>query len=159
MISFKRPDIHVAPPLIFIAGFLAGATIEWLWLEINLVRGSASQAPLRVAGVVLMHMGAALALWGVHTFRRAKTTIMPFRAPSAMVRRGPYRFTRNPMYVGMTLGYVGLSLFCNVGWPLILLPIVLFTLVKLVITREETYLESVFGDDYRDYRQSVRRWL
>ena len=122
------------------------------------ISGAAARE-LALAGVVLMIAGAGLAIWGVLTFRRAHTTIMPFRAASTMVRAGPYRFTRNPMYVGMTLGYVGLSLVFNSIWPLLILPLVLVAMVRLVITREEAYLEAVFGDEYRAFRRDVRRWL
>ena len=155
-----RPDIHVAPPLIFLAGFLAGLLLHYLAWPVLLNGDSATARSLMLpGGIFLILLGVTLALWGVAEFRGAKTTILPFRASTAVVSTGPYRFTRNPMYVGMTLGYVGLSLLANSAWPLMLLPLVLFTMVRLVITREEAFLAATFGREYLDYQQRVRRWL
>ena len=159
MTTSHRPDIHVAPPLVFAVGFVSGFLIHRFVRPVSLVPEAATWLPASVIGGLLILGGIALALWGVAVFRRAKTTILPFRASTAVVSDGPYRFTRNPMYVGMTLGYVGLSLLLNSAWPLILLPLVLFTMVKLVITREEAFLAATFGREYLDYRQRVRRWL
>jgi protein-S-isoprenylcysteine O-methyltransferase Ste14 len=76
-----------------------------------------------------------------------------------IVATGPYRFSRNPMYVAMSAVYVGLSLLMGVVWPLVLLPIVLLSLSALVIRREERYLGDAFGEEYGAYRARVRRWL
>ena len=153
----SRPDIHIAPPIVFMAGFLFGFLLDRYLIAMR-ISGAASRS-VALVGLVLMVAGAVLAIAGVVAFRRARTTILPFRAASAMVRDGPYRFTRNPMYVGMTLGYLGLSLAFNTAWPILLLPLVLVAMVKLVITKEEEYLEAVFGDDYRAYKRDVRRWI
>lgn len=155
-----RPDIHVAPPLIFLAGFLAGSLLHYLSWPLTLHGDSGrARSLMLLGGTGLILLGIALALWGVAMFRRAKTTILPFRASTAIVSTGPYRFTRNPMYVGMTLGYVGASLLLSTAWPLLLLPLVLIAIVKLVITREEAFLAASFGREYLDYQQRVRRWL
>jgi protein-S-isoprenylcysteine O-methyltransferase Ste14 len=155
--SPHRPDIHIAPPIVFMAGFLFGFLLDRYLIAMR-ISGAASRS-VALVGLVMMVAGAVLAIAGVLAFRRARTTILPFRAASAMVRDGPYRFTRNPMYVGMTLGYLGLSLAFNTAWPILLLPLVLVAMVKLVITKEEEYLEAVFGDDYRVFKRDVRRWL
>src|SRR5688572_969833 len=155
--SPHRPDIHIAPPIVFMAGFLFGFLLDRYLIAMR-ISGAASRS-IALVGLALMVAGAVLAIAGVLAFRRARTTILPFRAASAMVRDGPYRFTRNPMYVGMTLGYLGLSLAFNTAWPILLLPLVLVAMVKLVITKEEEYLEAVFGDDYRVFKRDVRRWL
>ena len=155
--SPHRPDIHIAPPIVFVAGFLFGFLLDRYLIAMR-ISGAASRS-VALVGLVMMVAGAVLAIAGVLAFRRARTTILPFRAASAMVRDGPYRFTRNPMYVGMTLGYLGLSLAFNTAWPILLLPLVLVAMVKLVITKEEEYLEAVFGDDYRVYKRGVRRWI
>lgn len=152
-----RPDIHIAPPIVFMAGFLFGFLLDRYLIAMR-ISGAASRS-VALVGLALMVAGAVLAIAGVLAFRRARTTILPFRAATAMVRNGPYRFTRNPMYAGMTLGYLGLSLAFNTAWPILLLPLVLVTMVKLVITKEEEYLEAVFADDYRAYKRDVRRWL
>lgn len=154
----RRPDIHVAPPLVYGVGFLIGYLLG-LVLPIPWSGDSATVHPLMIAGLLFIGLGFALALWGVAVLGRAKTTILPFRASTAVVSDGPYRFTRNPMYVGMTLGYLGAALLFNTAWPLILLPLVLWAMVQLVITREEAFLSATFGSEYDDYRRRVRRWL
>ena len=139
------------------AGFLFAFLLDRYLIHLRISAAVARE--LALGGVALMFLGAALAIWGVLTFRRAGTTVLPFRSAAAMVRDGPYRFTRNPMYVGMTLAYVGLALVFNTMWPVVALPLVLVALVRLVISREEEYLEAVFGDEYLGYKRDVRRWL
>ena len=141
------------------AGFAVAWLLETRVARIRLVGGSASTLPLEVVGMVLVALGMALAAWGMLVFVRARTAIYPNRPASRVVRHGPYRFTRNPMYVGMTAAYAGVALALNLGWPFVLLPLVLFALVRLVIRREERYLAQAFGADYDAYRARVRRWL
>lgn len=140
------------------AGFAAGYILNGL-VGLRIVGDPQGRASVAWTGLAFMMAGAALALWAVARFRRAGTTILPFRASTVMVRDGPFAFSRNPMYVGMTVAYLGLSMVFNTLWPIMLLPVVLWALVKLVISREEAYLEAVFGDAYRAYRRDVRRWL
>jgi protein-S-isoprenylcysteine O-methyltransferase Ste14 len=106
-----------------------------------------------------MIIGSLLAGWGLVVFFRIRTAIMPIRPASHLVASGPYRFSRNPMYVGLSVLYLGLALLFNVVWPIVLLPLVVFALYHLVIRREERYLADAFGDAYAAYRQRVRRWL
>jgi len=108
--------------------------------------------PLTAAGV-------ALGGWFFVTMRRAGTPVDPREAPTALVQEGPFRHTRNPAYVGLTLTYLGLSLLAGGRWALLLLPVVLVAVGRGVIWREERYLEERFGSDYREYRRRVRRWL
>lgn len=154
-----RPDIHVAPPLVFMAGFITGFIVDRNIARFRIVADPSAHQPIALTGLVLIVAGLLLTLWAVVTLHRARTTVLPFRAATAMVREGPYGFSRNPMYLGMTLGYLGLAMVFNTVWPVMLLPVVLWALVKLVIQREEAYLEAVFGDAYRSYRRDVRRWL
>ena len=138
-------------------GFVLGWGISRK-VPLPLLPGSAEQAG-SMTGLVIGALGLALMLWGLATFRSYRTGIIPNRPATRIVRTGPYRFTRNPMYTGMTLAYVGGVLLLGDAWPLLLLPIVLFLLVRLVIAREERYLASAFPDDYDAYCREVRRWL
>ena len=150
------PGVRFPPPILFVAGLLAG------WLLDRFVQPlPISRIPGRFDVVAGALIPAALALMasGVMTFRRARTAIIPHKPASRLVQSGPYRFTRNPMYTGFTIVYVGISLLMNAFWPLILLPLVLFLLVRLVISREEAYLHSTFGAQYDEYRSRVRRWM
>jgi protein-S-isoprenylcysteine O-methyltransferase Ste14 len=83
----------------------------------------------------------------------------PYKPATALAVHGPYRYTRNPMYLAMTIFYLGLTLLVNTLWPLVLLPAVLLVVQRGVINREERYLERTFGDAYRAYKARVRRWL
>ena len=153
-----NPGVRFPPPTLFVVGWLLG----WA-LDAKVVRfpldGDGATSPLVVGGTVVIVLGLGVIAAGLLTFFRARTAIMPHHAASRLVTHGPYRFTRNPMYVGMTLLYAGLALRTNMGWPLVLLPLVLLALVRLVIGREERYLASAFGAEYDDYRRRVRRWI
>lgn len=152
-----RPDINVPPPLIFLAGLVTGWLLDRLVMPFAIA--SAVSRWQFALGTVLIVLGAMLAAWGAGTFRRRGTSMLPFRPASAMVVEGPYRFTRNPMYVGMTLAYLGATALVDSWWPLLVLPVVLWTLVRVVITREEAYLAAIFGEEYEEYRRRVRRWI
>jgi protein-S-isoprenylcysteine O-methyltransferase Ste14 len=142
-----------------VAGGLLGWILETQVVRIRLVGGDASATILQIAGALLIAAGLAVTYWGIFTFRRARTAVYPHYPASRLVQGGPYRFSRNPMYTGLALVYVGLSMLTNTVWPLLLLPLVLVALVFLVIHREERYLASAFGEEYEAYRRRVRRWL
>ena len=154
----RGPNIRV-PPLYFIGGFLVGLLLDAVVAPIRFTGGTASPRALTTAGWTVFWIGMIVAHSGVATFLLAGTTMFPFKAASRLVQHGPYRFTRNPMYLGLTLSYCGLSLALNTAWPLILLPLMLWLLVKTVIEHEEKYLAETFGDDYLAYKKRVRRWL
>lgn len=146
--------VPVPPPLIYVAGFLLGVAIE-LAVPVGSLP-AVVEIPAGAIGIVvwLLLDGAAMV-----RFRDAETSMVPVRPTTALVTSGPYRFTRNPMYVGMAFLYAGLAFLLGLVWPLALLPAVLLAVDRIVIAREERYLEAKFGADYRDYRARVRRWL
>ena len=142
------------PPAAYVAGLLAGAGLELAF--------PVDWPPTAVAiGGAAAGLAAWLALDGaaMMSFRRARTSMVPFNPSTALVTSGPYRLSRNPMYVGMAFLYLGLALALGLVWALALLPLVLVAVDRLVIVREEAYLERRFGDAYRRYRAEVRRWL
>jgi protein-S-isoprenylcysteine O-methyltransferase Ste14 len=147
------PGVVAPPPLIYAAGLLLGWGLQRLWprpwLPVDWAR------PL---GIVLLLAGL-VGVVAVLAFRRAGTTPNPRRPTARLVTGGPYRVTRNPMYVGFTLWYLAASSWANALWPVVLLPLVLLVLQRGVIAREETYLQRRFGREYDEYRTRVRRWL
>jgi protein-S-isoprenylcysteine O-methyltransferase Ste14 len=151
------PGVHFPPPFVFVAAFLVGMALD-RWL-MRFRFGEGGRPTLIVAGWLLIGVGLAVMLWAMWTFTRARTSVLPFRPATAMVTSGPYRFSRNPMYVGLMLLYVGLSLLTGMAWPLVMLPLAVWALTVLVIRREERYLAAAFGSDYAAYRQRVRRWV
>jgi protein-S-isoprenylcysteine O-methyltransferase Ste14 len=145
------------PPLLFLIPLLsalaAGFRRDW-----PIVREPASVLP--VAGLLVIAIGISVGISSVVSFRDAGTTILPAGRPTtAIVARGPYRFTRNPMYLAMALAYLGLAVLFNNRLALLLLPAVVTVVDRFVIRREERYLEAKFGEAYARYRSRVRRWI
>ena len=149
-----NPGVIAPPPLIYAAGLLAGLLAHRLRPTPFLPR-----ALSRVLGWPLVAGGLLLGLWGFREMRRAGTNVDPYRPTTAIVEAGPYAFTRNPLYVGMTLVYAGMSARANALPAALLLPVVLHLVDRGVIKREERYLEGKFGGEYRRYKGRVRRWI
>lgn len=115
--------------------------------------------PATWLGAILFLAGLALLIWAATTFRRAGTHIQTVQPTTTIVEEGPYRYSRNPIYVGMLLGLIGLALGFDSLWLLIMLVPFYLVIRYGVIAREEAYLERKFGDVYRAYKTRVRRWL
>jgi protein-S-isoprenylcysteine O-methyltransferase Ste14 len=149
--------VRVPPPLVYAAGFGLGLGLH------HLAPGDALPASLRPVGIGLGVVGVAAALAlcasALATFRRAGTSPVPVRPAAVLVDAGPYRFTRNPMYVGLGFAYLGLGLIFDRAWTLLLLPAVIGVIRYHVIAREERYLQSRFGPAYDAYRRRIPRWL
>jgi protein-S-isoprenylcysteine O-methyltransferase Ste14 len=155
----RGPRIRVPPPAIFLVAFLVGMWLDGALYRIRIVPVADFPRPLVTLGTVLVTAGALITLWGMVTFQRHGTSVLPFRAAARLVQSGPYRYTRNPMYLGMTVAYLGGALAVNAMWPIFLLPMTLVLLFRWVIRREEQHLWERFGDEYVAYRGRVRRWL
>lgn len=152
--SADSPGVHLPPPLVFVAAFLVGVALEWA------VPLPGPPAPWGLtAGLLGIAAFLALNPPSVLLFRRAETSVVPFRPAAALVTSGPYRLTRNPMYLGFVFLYLGLALWLGVLWALVLLPVAVAVVDRMVIAPEERYLERAFGEEYRRYRARVRRWL
>ena len=149
--------VFVPPPLLYAVPFVLGLLLQRV-APIPLGVDGARPA-LWAVGAILAAAGLLLDVWAIVAFRRAGTSPLPVRPTTAIVAAGPYRFTRNPMYVGFALVYLGLTLIANAVWPLVLFPAAVVAIQVAVIAREERYLEAKFGDAYRAYRSRVRRWL
>jgi protein-S-isoprenylcysteine O-methyltransferase Ste14 len=147
------PHVVAPPPLLYALPLLAG-------LLLHHFRPVAALPPALapVLGPLLVLLGF-IGLPAVVSFRRAGTHPQPWRPTTALVTTGPYRLTRNPMYVGFTCFYLGIAFWVNALWPLLALPLVLLIVQRGVIAREEAYMERRFGDAYRAYCARVRRWF
>jgi protein-S-isoprenylcysteine O-methyltransferase Ste14 len=155
----SSPGIHLPAPFLFLLGLGIAWLLETRLVRIHLAGGPASPEGLGLLGLALLAAGLVLMLWGLYTFARVRTGILPIRPATQIVGHGPYRFSRNPMYTGMATAYLGGALIMNSGWALIMLPLVMLSLYNLIIKREERYLSSAFPEDYETYRKRVRRWL
>jgi protein-S-isoprenylcysteine O-methyltransferase Ste14 len=149
-----RAGVVAPPPLIFLAGLAIGFALE------ALLPGSSAPGAVRwILGGLLLLAGLTLLASFNTLFNRHDTAVEPWKPTTAIVTTGPYRFTRNPAYLGMALVYVGIALLASALWVLLPLPVVLAVIDNGVIKREERYLERKFGDEYVAYRRGVRRWI
>jgi protein-S-isoprenylcysteine O-methyltransferase Ste14 len=148
------PGIIAPPPLIYVSGLALGFGLQALLPSTSLPN------PLEWGlGVFLILAGSALAACLLVVFRRARTPVDPYQATTTIVTNGPYRITRNPGYLGMTLVYAGIAVLTAALWVFIALVPTLILIDRGVIMREERYLEAKFGDEYLRYKARTRRWL
>ncbi len=145
--------VRLPPPLIYVVIFGLG-----LLLHRIVPLAILPALPVQVAAIFL-GVGVLLAAWSNVLFRQSHTSMVPVKPTTALVMRGPYRLTRNPMYLSLLCVYVGVALWFGIGWALGLAPLVVLAVQRLAIAREERYLEQKFGDAYRQYRAHVRRWI
>jgi protein-S-isoprenylcysteine O-methyltransferase Ste14 len=153
-INSDAPDVKIIPPLVYLAGIVIGFFAN-IWMPIKVV-------PTLVGwtvGGILIFCGAALTGSAVLNFKDAGTTVRPDRAASTLVIAGPHKITRNPMYLGLALLYLGITIADQSIWALILLPVVLAIILRRAIESEEAFLEKRFGADYVSYKEKVRRWI
>lgn len=146
----------IPPPVQFAVVFLVGVGLDWLmpwrpaWMAIGVMRW---------VGVALVVAGCALALAAAGRFVLRRTTLHPTGQPSRLVGSGAHAWSRNPMYLSLTVVYVGLALALGRAWPLILVVLPWASMNWAVIPFEEARLRATFGQDYADYCRRVRRWI
>jgi protein-S-isoprenylcysteine O-methyltransferase Ste14 len=151
-----RSVMRVPVPWVFVLAYVAGVGLEHL---VRLKFHAEAPLSLVVAGACLFCAGAVVAGWSWALFHKAGTTRVPGQPSTALVTSGPYRRSRNPMYVGLSLAYLGEAGMLKQLGPVLVLPLILAYLNWLVIPVEETRLREVFGDAYDQYCASVRRWV
>jgi protein-S-isoprenylcysteine O-methyltransferase Ste14 len=156
--SPSRPDIPgvIAPPVVLYAIFFVGTFLLQRICPLPIpLSGRAAFWPT----AIFLNLSGVLALWAAWAMVRAKTRINPLRPATCLVRYGPFKYSRNPLSISLVLLYVGMAFQINTLWPMFFLPAFLIVYHYGIIRREERYLESKFGDEYRNYCASVRRWL
>ncbi len=145
------------PPMLFALPLVFGL---FLHRRFPLAPVSAPVATgLRWLGAALIAAGVAHTLSSAALFARSRTTIVPHRRASVFVTRGAYRWTRNPMYLGLTLIYLGVAALGAAVWPLLFLPLPVLVMDRRAIPMEERQMEETFGPEYTAYKARVRRWL
>jgi len=142
--------VYLPPPVLYIG---AARGLQ------RLVPIAPAPAALRVVAPVLAAGWAGLTLPIPAGFRRAGTSLVPIRPSTKLVMGGPYRVTRNPMYLGLLLRYLALGVWTRLTWALVLTPALVALVQALVIARAERYLALKFGADYAVYLRRVRRWM
>jgi protein-S-isoprenylcysteine O-methyltransferase Ste14 len=151
----RRPRTLILPP----APYAVALALGW-WLDRHVaplpLDASAATHPL---GMLLVAAGLALMAATMLTFLRHRTTVNPFGGASALCTGGVFRLSRNPIYLGDWLVFIGLALMWHTAWPLLFSPLIWALLRYGVIRHEEAHLAAKFGDDYRQYCARVRRWI
>ncbi len=149
-----KAGIVAPPPLIYLAALVSG-----LLLNRRLPTTFLPRKIARSLGWPLLGGGVLLLGWFEWTLRHAGTPASPYKPVSHIVTGGPFRYTRNPGYLSMTMIYTGIASLANALWAILLLPVALLVIQRGVIEREERYLERKFGDEYLSYKAHVRRWI
>jgi protein-S-isoprenylcysteine O-methyltransferase Ste14 len=153
----KQLLLRLPIPWVFILTYLLGVGVE-LAFPLRISAPISPHIALSL-GVALFALGALIAGCGWITFYKASTTRVPGQLSIQLVTWGPYRFTRNPMYVGLTLAYLGEAAMLRQLWPVLLLPLVLAYVNRVVIPLEKAKLTEVFGETYQRYCRRVRQWV
>lgn len=150
----ESPGVVAPPPVIYLCGLALAFALDWIW-PIALLPATIQY----VAGIVLIALGFLVVAVAFRRFRRAGTNIEPYKPTTALVTDGLYGVSRNPIYVAMTGVALGIAAAADNAWVVVLLVPTLVVLRYGVIAREERYLEGKFGDEYRRYKATVRRWF
>ena len=149
-----NPGVAVLPPILYGGAFIVVLMLQWIW-PLKIVR----QPIAFWLGLALSVPALVIGAWGRRTMHGARTNISPLKPAISLVTSGPYRFSRNPLYVAITFLYLGFTLLLNSWWGVALLAPVLAILHFGVVRREERYLERKFGEEYDSYRSRVRRYV
>ena len=148
------PGVRIHPPVIYAISILSGIVLNNYWPQTMPydIRG-------HLYGGIVIGLAILIAGFSIFEFHRANTDVRPDKPDSALIISGPYRYTRNPLYIVLTLVQITIALWFNNAWVLVLIIPSVIVITQYAITREECYLEKMFGQDYLDYKQHVRRWL
>lgn len=148
------PDVLALPPLVYTGGLFLGVVLQYL-KPLNVLKSDA----VSLFGGILIIISIILFIYAISFYKKNNTNIDPRKPTTFIIKKGPYRFSRNPIYLSMTLMYLGITALFNGIWLLFVLVPVLLIIQYGVIHREESYLEEKFGEIYIQYKRSVRRWL
>jgi protein-S-isoprenylcysteine O-methyltransferase Ste14 len=144
----------VIPPLYFLAAVAASVCLH-LFMPVAVLVPS----PINLAGGVLVAVGLAITLWAAGLFRMAGTPVVPFKQSTALVTGGIYKWTRNPMYLGMAVALLGLAVLLGTLGAFVPIPFFIWQIRRKFVLPEEVFLEELFGSRYVEYKARVRRWL
>ncbi len=149
--------LKVPVPWVFILAYLIGVAFQYFFPV--KIHSAGVSLIIKIAGVVVFVSGGLLAAWSLFIFRKERTTTVPGKSSKKIVDYGPYRFSRNPMYVSLILAYLGEAGLLTQLWPVILLLPVFLYVNQVVIPLEEEILKKDFKEAYEGYRAQVNRWF
>lgn len=154
--TYDHPEVKIKPPVIFLAYIGAGVLLSNI-VPIDFI--NADSMWLQLIAYVLILDGVCLAFFSMRRFRKLNTNISTRKAVNSLVTSGVYRYSRNPIYLGMFLSYGGIILLTANFWLMMLAIPLYFQMKYAVIVKEETYLLASFGSEYERYKDSVNRWI
>lgn len=144
----------IIPPVYFFLGLLIMIALDRYWPIVHII-----PEPYSYTGLLLIGFGAFISAHSASLFRRAGTPVVPFERSTKLVTTGFYRYTRNPMYLGLVLMLIGVAVLEGTASPWIVIPVFVCIIQRWFIEGEERFLEAIFGEEYRQYKQRVRRWI
>ena len=144
----------ILPPMYFLLSLILLITLYFNFSIIKFI-----YPPYNWIGILFIIFGITMNLWANNLFKKKGTAVNPNEKPSVLITNGPFRLSRNPMYLGMTAILLGISMISNSLITLIA-PVLFITIIQILfITAEEKLLESIFNKEYLDYKEKVRRWI
>jgi len=153
-VPVDHADIKLAPPVLLLIHIFGAFLLNWF-----LPPPFVFPRVLEWIGYALVVIGLGLSFRAANQLMKAHTTLDPHGSVTEIVTSGPYRFSRNPIYLGFVCFLIGFTFIFRTHWGLILSPVLMILLYQLVIQHEETYLEKKFRDVYTSYKSRVRRWM
>lgn len=150
------PGVYIPPPLIYVLIFLIALFVQ---KKVSINNSAFHSQTAKIVGVSLLIISLFFSLTSLQKFIRSKNTLILIKPASSLQTDGIYHISRNPMYVGLAIIYLGITCFIGNWWNIILFPILLMIIQEYVIKSEEKYLHRRFGQEYLDYKSKVRRWL
>jgi protein-S-isoprenylcysteine O-methyltransferase Ste14 len=144
----------IVPPMWLLFSLLAMLALHLLWPAARIVL-----SPYNWLGIALLALGIAVSLSASNRFRRAGTPVVPFERSTALVTEGAFRYTRNPMYLGLVVTLMGTAILLGTLTPWLVIPVFVWIIVARFIRGEERFLQDIFGAEYLAYKSRVRRWI
>lgn len=148
-----KKKILAPPPIIILGCYLVGAGLQYMFPYMFLPSG------WEWISWPIIILGVALLLWSLFMLKQQDTPISPHKTPNVLITSGPYRFSRNPIYIGLLLVYVSMAVYSNALMVALMFPVAVALITKGVIMQEEERLQQAFGKKYQRYKNRVRRWL
>ena len=152
----KGPGVFVPPPLLYVLIFIAAVFLQ---KRIPITDKLFHLSAIKVMGAILLIVALYFSVRSLRQFFLTKNTLVLIKRASSLQTTGIYGMTRNPMYVGLAIVYLGITCFIGNWWNIILFPVLFIIVQEYIIKREEKYLELEFGQEYSNYKRTVRRWL
>ncbi len=152
----KGPGVYIPPPLFYVVIFIAALFIQ---KRVSIANTLFHSLAIKVTGVILLIVALFFLVSSLRQFLLTKNTLILIKPASSLQTTGIYGITRNPMYMGLAIVYLGITCFIGNWWNIILFPLLILIVQEYIIRKEEEYLAFEFGQQYEDYKRTVRRWL